>query len=120
MDLHINTSSNTDIIVSLRKGKETLIASSLPAPHRQAEKLLPLVEQVLKKKRFALTDIKKIIVADEGEGFTALRLGVTTANAVGYALGIPVVSSTGKSLTKRGIRVVSPRYNKPPTIHRKK
>jgi tRNA A37 threonylcarbamoyladenosine modification protein TsaB len=40
-------------------------------------------------------------VADEGGSFTSLRIGVITANALAYALKIPVIGESGRALTKK-------------------
>lgn len=72
-----------------------------------------------------LTDI--VIHAGPG-GFTTLRIGVTTANALAYALGVPVIGVTGTvgnlaDLLKQSEvaepapgHLVLPVYAKPPDI----
>ena len=61
--------------------------------------------------------IKKIVVVNVGESFTALRIGVLTANALGYALGIPVISNQGTVATKlKKFSVVAPIYQREPNI----
>ncbi len=119
MNLFISTASNTLIKLALCEGKREAANMEIEAPHAQAEKLLLLLEKLLNKSKITLKDITKIIVADEGEGFTALRIGVTTANALAYALNIPVISEKGQARRKKGISAVAPCYNKPPTIWKK-
>ena len=68
-----------------------------------------------------LDDLTAITVASKGDastGFTALRIGVVTANALGYGLGIPVRGLGGKVKSKRlsGFDVTRPIYNRKPNI----
>lgn len=101
-------------------GKKSIFQRTIAVHNNQAEKLLPTLETELKKKKLTLKDIVTIQVVNEGTGFTNLRLGIITANALAYALNIPVLPTRGKVLHKRTISVVQPVYDKPPTITTKK
>jgi len=78
-----------------------------------------------------LTDLKEIKVKNTGESFTALRIGVITANALAYGLGIPVKPGTrdnpstlrqaqpsgfAKSKKYKNFSVVAPVYDREPNI----
>lgn len=119
MILHIDSANPEILAISLEDPSGPRGSLSVPANHAQAEKLLPLVEKLLAANKIALTDLASIRVAAAGQGFTSLRIGVATANALAYALGIPVVPETGRALKKRGIAVASPAYAKPPSIGKK-
>jgi hypothetical protein len=54
------------------------------------EKLLLAIDEIIKEAKIKLTDLKKIEVENKGGSFTSLRVGVTVANALGFALGILV------------------------------
>ena len=63
--------------------------------------------------------LKKIIVANRGGSFTSLRIGVITANALGYALKIPVLAEwPGPKKAKKfaGRSLVEPIYDREPEI----
>ena len=115
MDLYINTASQEKVIISLKLG-EIVFDKEFPANFNQAEKLLPEVEKLLKKAGKDLGDIKRIRVANQGGTFTSLRIGIVTANALAYALGIPVADEQGKSQQVQGLEVVEPKYNHEPNI----
>jgi len=87
--------------------------------HNQAEKLLPTLETFLKARKVKLSDLKKIVVASRGGSFTSLRIGVITANALAYALKIPVErqEKTGRKNKKFGrYSLVEPDYDREPNI----
>lgn len=119
MILHIDSANPEILTISLEDSSGPRANFSVPANHTQAEKLLPLIEKLLKDNGLELTDLASIRVAAAGQGFTSLRIGVATANALAYALGIPVVPEIGKALKKQGISVAAPAYAKPPTIGKK-
>jgi len=119
MTLYINTASQAEIIIALQDGQKIIGQKKLAAPQSQAEKLLPAIDKLLKTKKIKLSAIRKIVVANSGGSFTALRIGVITANALAYALRIPVeAESTGKRFSKKfaGYSLVEPHYDRPPNI----
>jgi len=122
MTLYINTILPGKILVAVAEKEETLALKEVKVEKKQAEKLLLAVNAVLKKAKLELKAIKKIVVADEGGSFTSLRVGVLTANALGYALKIPVVAESGRKNRKvfAGFQLVEPRYYGEPNIGRAK
>lgn len=121
MILLVDTSHPETIELSLLKNKKERGESiKVPAAHRQAELLLSTLEKLLKKTKAFLSAITEIQVYTTGKGFTSLRIGVVTANALAYALGIPVTPTKGKSLRLGNLSIATPHYDKPPTITRKK
>jgi tRNA threonylcarbamoyladenosine biosynthesis protein TsaB len=120
MVLYIDTTIGDNVLISLRDGKKTLAKKSFLAPRQQSEKLLPAIEQIIKSHGFDLKQIKKIEVANQGGGFSALRIGVVTANALAYALGVPIEGSDKKPKNAGKIQVVAPQYDREPSITVKK
>jgi tRNA threonylcarbamoyladenosine biosynthesis protein TsaB len=58
---------------------------------------------LLKAQKLVLSDVQGI-VAYEGPGsFTGLRIGLSVANALAYALGVPIVATTGDEWASEGI-----------------
>jgi tRNA threonylcarbamoyl adenosine modification protein YeaZ len=81
---------------------DQLIAQDTFLIDRQlAEKLAERIPQFLQATHCTLPALTHIVVHSGPGGFTGLRIGVTTANALAYALGIPVVGISGlvKDLT---------------------
>ncbi|MFA6393754.1 MAG: hypothetical protein WCW25_02695 [Patescibacteria group bacterium] len=111
MILRINTIKNnsTEIEAALLDAVgKVIVKKIIKARYQQAEKLLPLIDSVLNSYKRKITEIAKkkknyelriknygfitmIEVVNRGGTFTSLRIGVATANALGYALNVPVV-----------------------------
>ena len=93
MKLYIDTSDREKIIIGIdEKRYESL------AKEDSSQKLLPFIDEILKKEKKKVSDIDKIEV-DTGPGsFTGLRVGVAVANTLGWALKVPV---NGRALTEQ-------------------
>lgn len=92
MRLYIDTSDREEIIVGLDEKKYKQNAKD-----GTSQRLLPFIQEVLKKEKKDFKDISKIEVNVGPGSFTGLRVGVSVANALGWALGVSV---NGKSLRK--------------------
>jgi len=116
MILYIDTTQNNLIKIILKGGDKIVAEKKLNSDRTQAEKLLPAILGLLRAKRLKLADLKEIKVANRGGSFTSLRVGVVTANALGYALGLPVAGEFNKARTfgrgKRSFKVVEPLYDR--------
>jgi len=85
MKLFIDTSDNTKTIIGFDKKRWTF-----PTKEDKSQQLLSLINQALKKQKKNLKDISEIEVNLGPGSFTGLRVGVSVANALGWALKIPV------------------------------
>lgn len=89
MILHIDTKDQKKVRVEIREKKEVI--SKLTAENEYgSQALLPLIEKVLQGAGCKLQDLKEIKVETGPGSFTGIRVGVAVANALGYALNIPV------------------------------
>ena len=92
MKLYIDTSSSEIIVVGLDQDKfET------QSRQDKSQKLLPFIDELLKKKKKKVEDITEIEVNTGPGSFTGLRVGVSVANTFGWLLDVPV---NGKKLSK--------------------
>jgi len=101
MKLFIDTSNSEKIIVGL--DGECFTAD---ARKEKSQKLLSFINEVLNKKGMKIKDITKIEVNTGPGSFTGLRVGLSVANTIGWALKVPV---NGKNINKDG--PVVPIYN---------
>lgn len=92
MKLFIDTSDSEKITVGLDdKRFET------EARQDKSQKLLPFIDEMLKKEGKKVKDISEIEINTGPGSFTGLRVGVSVANTLGWVLGVPV---NGKDLRK--------------------
>ena len=126
MTLFIDTSLAEIISLALHLKNGVVYTKKLKAAQRQGERLIPALHKLLLDKKLSLEDIKKIVVVNQGGSFTSLRIGVITANALAYALNIPVEpAGSKKSFAKEikkfnGHNIVMPRYSADPEIYQLK
>lgn len=127
MFLYINTTLEHDIEIIIKDKDKIIARKKITATFKQAEKLLPMIDRLFRQRGLTIKNLKRIIVTNQGGSFTSLRIGVITANALGYALGIPVkgIISAGQKLKKirknyKKFDIVKPAYHKAPNITVKK
>lgn len=87
--IYIDTTDNTKVVVGLTVGQKTETVER-PLDTRKAQVVLPLIQELLKKHNLQMADIESIEVNPGPGSFTGVRVGVSIANALGFALGIPV------------------------------
>lgn len=120
MVLMIDTTCGEEIKVSL-VGQGVNFSKKILAPRKQAEKLLPFIVKILNHQKIDWRQIEEIKVQNNGGSFTSLRIGVLTANALAYALGVPVNPVDNQAVAVfSGIKVVKPCYQSEPNIGRAK
>ena len=121
MILYIDTTNNKEVILQLRSGKKTVAEIIEPAERSQAEKLLPAIERMLTEQKMVLQELTSIEVNNHGGSYTSLRIGVVTANALAFALDIPIKGQTRSDLKKtNSVSIIEPVYDTDPQIVIKK
>lgn len=89
MVLYINTQDRKVVTVSLKK-EDRVIASLSEINEYGSQVLLPLIENLLKDQKLTFKDLAAVEVETGPGSFTGIRVGVSVANALGFALKIPV------------------------------
>ncbi|MDD4902458.1 MAG: hypothetical protein PHE24_04975 [Patescibacteria group bacterium] len=120
MILYLNTISQPEIEIAIKDGEKIIAQSKIEARRVQAEKLLMAVETILRKKKIKLSALEAVEVENKGGSFTSLRIGVAVANALGFALGVPVRGTAGTAKTVGTINVIEPIYDREPDIGKSK
>ena len=85
MKLFIDTSDSEKIVIGL-DGQRFETQSK----KEKAQRLLPFIIETLENSGKLIDDITEIEVNTGPGSFTGLRVGVSVANAIGYAKNIPV------------------------------
>jgi tRNA threonylcarbamoyladenosine biosynthesis protein TsaB len=94
MKLYIDTSNSQKITIGLNDENFTF-----PSKKEKSQILLPKIISFLNKQYLTLKDIKEIEINQGPGSFTGLRVGLSVANTIGWALNIPV---NGKNISKEG------------------
>lgn len=102
MNLHLDTTQ--PLVVSLKIGEQTF-EKKYARPQEQA--VLAFLDETLKKLKLDKEQITSITVNPGPGSFTGTRVGVTIANALAFALNIPVNDQKPPVL---------PVYDQPPHI----
>ncbi|HPA25781.1 MAG TPA: hypothetical protein PLK76_03415 [bacterium] len=79
----------------INKNGQILVYKKIKAEYRQAEKLLIEIDKIVGAKNL-LTKLKGLIVVSGPGGFTSLRIGLATANALAWSLQIPIIGLESK------------------------
>lgn len=87
--LSIDTSVAVAVALTRADG-DVLAQRSSDAPRLQAERLAPLLEEVLAEAGAAPSDVAEVVVGTGPAPFTGLRVGLVTARTFAFALGAPV------------------------------
>lgn len=89
--LNIETSTKSTS-VALAKDGELLAMIEEHDVISHATKLTPFIENVLKKVNLKLTDLDAIAISNGPGSYTGLRIGLSTAKGLCYALNIPLIT----------------------------
>lgn len=94
--------------------------------HRElSDTLLERIEQLLERNNCSRQDVRGIVVFQGPGSFTGLRIGITVANTLAYAWGIPITAAQGEDWLQAGRAalqdtqdptVVTPEYGAPARI----
>lgn len=114
--------------VTLAVVGQTKIVKMQFASQRISESLLPNIQKLLKINKLSLNNLKKIVVVTGPGPFSRMRTAVVTANALAYALNIPVIGINVLQIPKNlrdlnrisGTKQVLPFYERPPNITKSK
>ena len=90
--LNIETATK-NCSVSLAKNGETILCKEIAEQgYSHAEKLHVFIEEIVKEANVNFFEIKAVAVSKGPGSYTGLRIGVSTAKGLSYALGIPLLA----------------------------
>ncbi len=96
MILQIDTIETKNITVGLKDPKSKMVTKLVTNQKIGTQVLLPQIIKVLNKRKMSLKDVTRIEVNPGPGSFTGTRVGVAVANALGFALSVPVNGKKGK------------------------
>lgn len=94
---------NPEAEIGLYKDGEQTAYESWQAHRQLAETLHLKIRDLLVNQQLSLTNLQGIVCYKGPGSFTGLRIGLTVGNALSYALGVPIVATTGDDWQADGI-----------------
>ncbi|MFA5235320.1 MAG: tRNA (adenosine(37)-N6)-threonylcarbamoyltransferase complex dimerization subunit type 1 TsaB [Bacilli bacterium] len=95
-------SSGGHLAVGLAHQNRVIAATRYYAWQRQSEKMVPEIVSLLKKYNLSFGDIEAVHVAIGPGSYTGVRIALTIAKIIGYALKIPVFPVSSLAILKSG------------------
>ncbi|WP_282049222.1 tRNA (adenosine(37)-N6)-threonylcarbamoyltransferase complex dimerization subunit type 1 TsaB [Maribacter aquivivus] len=100
--LNLETSSTNCSVCVAKDGEILAIRELNSANYSHAEKLHIFIEEVMQEASLKMEDLEAVAVSKGPGSYTGLRIGVSAAKGLCYALGIPLISiSTLKSMASQ-------------------
>ena len=96
-------SAGSGCSVVVASGETVLGAESDTAMHGQAEKLLPMVDSVMRRAGLPASALDNIGVTVGPGSFTGIRIGLAAARGIAHATGAPVIGVTGFEAVAAGL-----------------
>ncbi len=90
--LNIETSTKNCSVSIARNGNTVLCKELSEAGFSHAEKLHVFIEEILKESKLTFKDLSAIAVSQGPGSYTGLRIGVSAAKGLCFALEIPLIS----------------------------
>jgi tRNA threonylcarbamoyladenosine biosynthesis protein TsaB len=90
--LHLETSTKACSVALSRDGVLLELKESLTDDFSHSENLTNFIEEVLRNQQLTPKDLSAVSVASGPGSYTGLRIGVSTAKGLCYALGIPLIA----------------------------
>lgn len=101
--LGLETSSRRGSVALVENGR-VVVSREHEVPSAHAERLLPLVEEILALSGFALTSLDRVAAGIGPGSFTGLRIGLALAEGIAMALDVPTVGVSSLRAMARGVR----------------
>lgn len=92
MILAIETTTKVCSVALFKDGKLLGFRESDDQEYDHAEKLNPFIEELLKGQQVRPKDLRAVAVSEGPGSYTGLRIGVSSAKGLCYAIGIPLIA----------------------------
>lgn len=100
--------SGPHVATALLRGSNVLASLAEPMQRGQAERLFPLLEELLASQDLSLQDLNKLGVGVGPGNFTGIRIAVSAARGLSLSLGIPAVGVDGFEVARFGADPTAP------------
>lgn len=107
MILALRTDSPTSELYLLKSDGSRLARDIWEAGNNLSDELLSHIHALLKSQGGDWQDVSGIVAYQGPGSFTGLRIGLTVANTLAYAQGVPIVGSKGEAWIEDGLAELS-------------
>lgn len=90
--LHIETATKVCSVATSENGQLVSLKELNSENYTHSESLTLFIEEVMKQSNWSFNDLEAIVVTSGPGSYTGLRIGVSTAKGLCYALDIPLIS----------------------------
>lgn len=98
--------TNCSVALSV-SGSAIVFKQDFNKQYSHAERLHPYIKEVLQEAKLDLNDLDAVAVSEGPGSYTGLRIGVSAAKGLCYALSIPLISLSTLNILAREIEVDS-------------
>ncbi|MBI4122695.1 MAG: tRNA (adenosine(37)-N6)-threonylcarbamoyltransferase complex dimerization subunit type 1 TsaB [Parcubacteria group bacterium] len=133
MYLYLNTTERDSFVIALVNAGGDIRTKTVKSERKHSEKLLASIQRMLLQAKVSLSDVRGIAAVKGPGSFVSLRIGISTANALAYALQVPAIGvSKEKGIdeiaalfarrqpSSKNVRIIMPEYGRDPDIIPKK
>ena len=103
--LNIETATKNCSVALAKEGKTILCKEIAEEGYSHAERLHVFIEEIVKEADISLKDLKAIAVSQGPGSYTGLRIGVSAAKGLCFALGIPLIAVDTLQVLARQVSV---------------
>jgi tRNA threonylcarbamoyladenosine biosynthesis protein TsaB len=103
--LNIETATKNCSVSIAKEGKTILCKEIAEANFSHAEKLHVFIEEILSETSLTFKNLKAVAVSQGPGSYTGLRIGVSSAKGLCYALGLPLIAIDTLELLARRISI---------------
>jgi len=101
---------NDSMVVGLYYNAEVLSMEKSKSSQSHSNNLIPMIEKLCNQNHIKPTSLKEIVVVNGPGSFTGIRIGVTVAKTLAYALNIPIKTISSLELkalssSSKGLKV---------------
>jgi tRNA threonylcarbamoyl adenosine modification protein YeaZ len=98
------------VALEMGNGEKQLFSSNIDAGHSHSEKLLPVIDELLKQANIAPADID-LFLCQRGPGsWTGLRIGFAAVKGLSFAFGKPYISIPSSDLISNSEALENSKY----------
>ncbi|HRN97980.1 MAG TPA: tRNA (adenosine(37)-N6)-threonylcarbamoyltransferase complex dimerization subunit type 1 TsaB [Flavobacterium sp.] len=104
MILNIETATRNCSVALAQEGVPVSVRELATEGYSHAEKLHVFIDEVIREAGINYTDLKAVAVGKGPGSYTGLRIGVSAAKGLCYALGIPLVAVDSLEILARQVK----------------